>query len=328
MSEKIDNTELESEALEASDTPMGELKLDGDEPTAKPIKSEPASATKSVFGTRKSKPGAAAGSNVKPLSQIRGAFDDDDDEIEMDDLPVRATAPAHLVENENRKPSRERDENRDGESRRGPRRDRERSKERSRKPRAERTPTENAEEAAAVEANAIEEKPETFQVEETEDRPERFGTVSEQTLEARKSVQEFRPSKDGRRAKKTTEKRGERPSQRQPKKAPKKKGFFAWLKSLFVAEKVEEKPKRNNRGPRQGQGRSQGGQGGEQRRRRRRPNNGPRRDGNRPQGENQNRPRGDRGENGDRPRNNRRRRSGGGNRRPRPEGERKPTSAE
>lgn len=332
MSDKTENTEIESEAPEASAAPLGEIKPASPEIASK-TKSESTSANKAVFGTRKSKPGAAAGSNVKPLSQIRGVFDDDD-EIEMDDLPVRATAPAHLVANDKPRQPRERDENRDGENRRGPRRERgERSNERPpRKPRAERPrPTEADEAPTETEALPTPvQNQEVPEVEKTEDRPERFGSVSEETLQARKSVQEFRPSQDGRRAKKSAGKRDDRPTRRESK-APAKKGFFAWLKSLFSAETVEEKPKGpSNRRPR-GE-RSERGENGNRPRgnRRRRPNNGPRKEGDRPEGERPNRPRGERGENGNRPRGNRRRRSGGqggGNRRPRPEGQQRPKSS-
>lgn len=330
MSEKTENTEIDSEAQEAEAAPVEETKPATE--IANETKSEATSDdNKAVFGTRKSRPGAASGSNVKPLSQFRGVFDDED-EIEMDDLPVRATAPAHLVANDKPRQARERDETRDGESRRGPRRERERSNERPRKPRAERPAKTEAEKAPLSETPAPVSNDEKIKIEDEGDRPERFGTISQETLDSRTSVQEFSPSKDGRRAKKTTEKRSERPTQARSKKAPVKKGFFAWLKSLFVSEPVQEKKPFENRRPRQGQGQGQGGKGqGGNKRRRRRPNNGPRRDGDRPHGENQNRPQGERGENR-RPREggqNRRRRSGGQNRRPREGGqERKSTPSE
>jgi hypothetical protein len=312
MSEKTENTEIESEAPEAIAAPVEETKPASQEIANETNSEATSDNNKAVFGTRKSKPGAASGSNVKPLSQIRGVFDDDD-EIEMDDLPVRATAPAHLVANERPRQNRERDENRDGENRRGPRR--ERSDERPRAPRTERPKVERENKTPTAETTpAPVLTNQDTEVKNDEDRPERFGSVSEETLESRKSVQEFSPSKDGRRA---PEKKSEAPTRRPARQAPAKKGLFAWLKSLFVAEpKVEKKPYENRRP-------SQGKDGN----RRRRPNNGPRRDGNRPRGDNPNRPRGERNENGENGENrrpegqNRRRRQGGQNRRPRQDGQ-------
>ena len=301
MSDKQENTEAQPDAPEASAPSPVEVEQasPASTETSANSTSEPTKAV--VFGTRKSRPGAKGPSTAKSLSQVRGVYDDDDDEIVMDDLPSRATAPEHLIANERAPRPERREENRDRPNRR------ERSNDRPRSRRREDTPKDSDSEETKIEAfvpsAAILENKEATPsteaaapTEETtqDDRPDRFGTISKETLDARQanSIEEFRPTRDGRVSTKKPEDKSDRSdrNEKRTETTPKKKGFFAWLKSLFVAEEEIKQPtqnrRRNNRGrgPR-GQNREGGenrGEDGQNRRPRRR---GPRREGN-----NENRP--------------------------------------
>lgn len=308
MSDKQENTEEQPDAPEATAAPIEESEQASVEVSA----STPSANKAVIFGTRKSKPGSNTASNAKSLDQVRGIYDDED-EIEMDDLPVRATAPEHLIASE-RSPRPERsDEHRERPNRRERSNDRPRSRRRDEPSTA---PSEEKEAAANTEEDAN-----APSVEATlDDRPDRFGSISDETLAARKAnnIEEFRPSRDGRTSTKTHKAKLERQSRPAPKAAPtKKKGFFAWLKSLFAPEEEVKKPSqnRNNRG-RGGQNRrregDEGSGEGQSRRPRRR---GPRRGGNRPRGEGDNRGEGQ----NRRPRRRGPRRSGNGGKGPRRE---------
>ncbi|MBD5782588.1 hypothetical protein IEN85_24030 [Pelagicoccus sp. NFK12] len=227
------------------------------------------------YGTRKKKAGET-GPNVKDLSSV-SSFEEEE-EIEMDDLPIRATAPEELID-KRPAPSEPREES--GE-RRPRRNDRSRGERRERKPR-ERSPKKDTEQAAAsAEAPATEES----------DRPERFGNVKPASNATREvKVDEFRPSRDGR----SNSKRERKPrsaADSSPKAPAKKKGLLSKIVSFFTGGDKEEEKKeqeRSNRGgnrQRGGRGRRgpnnrQDGEGGEggQRRRRRPRNRKPRQDG-------------------------------------------------
>ncbi len=274
----------------------------------KPSQSSPKKAT-ILYGTRKRRPGAQTSSAAKTLDQIRGAYDDDDI-IEIDDLPTRSTAPEALVEND-RPPERQRRER--------PER-RERSERRS-------DPAEDgdsSEEEAASPMSEIEAYPadaEDSDENQESSRPRRFAEVDESKRTGSRQIEEFSPSKDGKRG---------APKKRVPSKdrisdAPvpnEKRGFFAWLKSLFASEPDQPQERRkgrpNNRKPNQKR------RGGQNRRR----GDGPQREGS------------GGGQEGRRPRRNRRPRGEGENsegnrqggnrqrRRRRPQGERRKTPSE
>lgn len=265
------------------------------------------------YGNRKKKAGEA-GPNIQSLGSVNSL--DEEEEIEMDDLPVRANVPEALIDSRNNNPSEPREER--GESR--PRRqNRSRGERRERKPREPRERTPEKTEAPTAEAV------ETSTEDETQDtnRPDRFGTVKQS--QASDQIQEFRPSRDGR----TAPKRERRPRREAPVSVakPKKKGLLSKIVAFFTGgeEKEEEKKSPQNRGPRNRNSggrrgpqnrndRNKDGEGGNNngnRRRRRKPRNRkPRQDGE----AGPNKPRGNReGSNGN---NNRRRR-----RRPRRQGE-------
>ena len=256
-----------------------------------------------LYGTRKRRPGAQTPSAAKTLDQIRGAYDDDDI-IEIDDLPTRSTAPAALVEND-RPPERKRRER--PEQRIEPVRDDSSSEENTLSPVSE-------VEAYPADAKDSDENQESS-------RPRRFAEVDESKRTGSRQIEEFSPSKDGKRA--APEKRVL--SKDRISDAPvanEKRGFFAWLKSLFASEPDQPQKRRkgrpNNRKPNQKR------RGGQNRRRSDRPQregSGGGQEGRRPR---RNRsPRGE-GENseGNRQGGNRQRR------RRRPQGERRKTPSE
>ncbi len=236
--------------------------------SVKPSPSSPGSAS-ILYGTRKRRPGAQAAPHAKTLDQIRGAYDDNDI-IEMDDLPTRSSAPTSLVD-ESRPPERKR-------------RERSERKEKSRE--SSDSELEEASEASEIEAYPDDEAPEEAQ---EESRPERFAEVDASKRAGSRPVQEFRPTKDGKRA--TPRKRA--PEDKKVSKAPAagpKKGLFARLVSLFSSESEEPEPQKKSRtdnrkpNPRRRRGgqnrgrasdsssdRSGGGQGGRRPRRNRRP---------------------------------------------------------
>ncbi len=260
------------------------------------------------YGTRKKKAGET-GPNIKDLSSV-SSFEEE--EIEMDDLPIRANAPEELID-KRPAPSEPREEY--GE-RRPRRNDRPRGERRERTPR-ERAPRRerNADEPSAN----PETRAEVAAAKEEGDRPERFGTVKTASTESSDSKPlEFRPSRDGR----TNSKRERKPRNAsdtpRSKPAPaKKKGLLAKIIAFFTGGDTTEEKKPQERNNRQGDrqrgpnnrqkrdGKNEGGEGGENRRRRRPRNRKPRQD----------------GENGERrqggPRGERQNREGGENRRPR-----------
>lgn len=261
----------------------------------------PASDHKPVrYGNRKKRPGESA-----PAVTSLGSSAQEEEEIEMDDLPVRATAPQELIDTRSN-PSESRD---DYDEDRPRRHDRSRGERRERKPRErapehesrERRPRRERERPAAeadTETTAAESPSEPASA---EDRPERFGTVSAAESRARHHAQvsEFRPSQDGRTAPKVDSKRQTRSRPTPPKSQ--KKGILSKIISLFTGgeSKEQERKKeddaqnrdtqgrqegRGRRGPRGPRGRQnrEGGPEGEDgnRRRRRRPRNRkPRHDG-------------------------------------------------
>ena len=104
--EEINDGNKEGETLETKH--QGVTSSSSESPKSdKPSQPSPKKAP-ILYGTRKRRPGAQTPSAAKTLDQIRGAYDDDDI-IEIDDLPTRSTAPAALVEND-RPPERNRRE--------------------------------------------------------------------------------------------------------------------------------------------------------------------------------------------------------------------------
>ncbi len=297
--EEINDGKKEGKTLEAKN--QGVTSSSSESPESdKPSQPSPKKAT-ILYGTRKRRPGAQTPSAAKTLDQIRGAYDDDDI-IEIDELPTRSTAPAALVEND-RPPERKRRER--PEPRNEPVEDDSSSAENTLSPLSE-------VEAYPTDAEDSNENQESS-------RPRRFAEVDESKRTGSRQIEEFSPSKDGKRA--APEKRV--PSKDRISDAPvpnEKRGFFAWLKSLFASEPDQPQKRRkgrpNNRKPNQkrrgGQNRRRGarpqregsgeGQEGRRRRRNRRPrgegenSEGNRQGGNRqrrrrrPQGERRNTP--------------------------------------
>lgn len=321
-----EETNTPSEQPEATNDPVAEFAdelhiVDAMKPTAAPT-----SNNKPLrYGTRKKKAGEA-GPNIKDLSSV-SSFEEEE-EIEMDDLPIRANAPEELIDTRPA-PSERREE--DGE-RRPRRNDRSRGERRERKPR-ERSPRRDADNKSAETETDTEV---AAAAQKEGDRPERFGTVkSSPAATSDTKVEEFRPSRDGRSNQKRERKpRNASDSQRsKPAQAKKKKGLLAKIIAFFTGGDKEEEKKqqeRNNRGgnrQRGGRGRRgpnnhqnrdgnregkrEGGEGGENRRRRRPRNRKPRQDGE--GGERRERQNREGGENR-RPRRPRRPRKDGGNR--------------
>ena len=266
--EEINDGKKEGKTLETKN--QGVTSSSSESPKSdKPSQPSPKKAT-ILYGTRKRRPGAQTPSAAKTLDQIRGAYDDDDI-IEIDDLPTRSTAPAALVEND-RPPERKRRER--PEQRIEPVRDDSSSEENTLSPVSE-------VEAYPADAKDSDENQESS-------RPRRFAEVDESKRTGSRQIEEFSPSKDGKRA--APEKRVL--SKDRISDAPfanEKRGFFAWLKSLFASEPDQPQERRkgrpNNRKPNQkrrgGQNRRRGarpqregsgeGQEGRRRRRNRRP---------------------------------------------------------
>ena len=299
--EEINDGKKEGKTLETKN--QGVTSSSSESPKSdKPSQPSPKKAT-ILYGTRKRRPGAQTPSAAKTLDQIRGAYDDDDI-IEIDDLPTRSTAPAALVEND-RPPERKRRER--PEQRIEPVRDDSSSEENTLSPVSE-------VEAYPADAKDSDENQESS-------RPRRFAEVDESKRTGSRQIEEFSPSKDGKRA--APEKRVL--SKDRISDAPvanEKRGFFAWLKSLFASEPDQPRKRRkgrpNNRKPNQKR------RGGQNRRRGDRPQregSGGGQDGRRPR--RNRRPRGE-GENseGNRQGGNRQRR------RRRPQGERRKTPSE
>lgn len=232
MSHTEDNKKTTQEP-EASDAALKDKELEAsvlEEMLGSPAPSAPSQTKPLKYGNRKARPGAQAPAVTK-ISSISGALEEVE-EIEMDDLPIRATAPKDLIDE---RPSRNQEENPRGPRPRGERRrreDRERSPETSRA-----SASEDSEETAPEAAEASSEQ---------SDRPERFGMVNDAERKARaaQNVQEFRPSRDGR----TTDKNAKTSGHSSAKKGPKKKGFLSWLISLFTGKTDEDqKPQSKTR---------------------------------------------------------------------------------
>ena len=278
--EEINDGNKEGETLETKH--QGVTSSSSESPKSdKPSQPSPKKAP-ILYGTRKRRPGAQTPSAAKTLDQIRGAYDDDDI-IEIDDLPTRSTAPAALVEND-RPPERKRRER--PEQRIEPVRDDSSSEENTLSPVSE-------VEAYPADAKDSDENQESS-------RPRRFAEVDESKRTGSRQIEEFSPSKDGKRA--APEKRV--PSKDRISDAPvanEKRGFFAWLKSLFASEPDQPQKRRkgrpNNRKPNQkrrgGQNRRRSdrpqreGSGGGQEGRRPRRNRSPRGEGENSEGNRQ-----------------------------------------
>ena len=278
--EEINDGNKEGETLETKH--QGVTSSSSESPKSdKPSQPSPKKAP-ILYGTRKRRPGAQTPSAAKTLDQIRGAYDDDDI-IEIDDLPTRSTAPAALVEND-RPPERKRRER--PEQRIEPVRDDSSSEENTLSPVSE-------VEAYPADAEDSNENQESS-------RPRRFAEVDESKRTGSRQIEEFSPSKDGKRA--APEKRVL--SKDRISDAPvanEKRGFFAWLKSLFASEPDQPQKRRkgrpNNRKPNQkrrgGQNRRRSdrpqreGSGGGQEGRRPRRNRSPRGEGENSEGNRQ-----------------------------------------
>ena len=266
--EEINDGDKEGEKLETKH--QGVTSSSSESPKSdKPSQPSPKKPT-ILYGTRKRRPGAQTPSAAKTLDQIRGAYDDNDI-IEIDDLPKRSTAPAALVEND-RPPERKR---------------RERTEQRIESVKDDSSSEENTlSPVSEVEAYPADAKDSDGNQESS--RPRRFAEVDESKRTGSRQIEEFSPSKDGKRA--APEKRVL--SKDRISDAPvanEKRGFFAWLKSLFASEPDQPQERRkgrpNNRKPNQkrrgGQNRRRGarpqregsgeGQEGRRRRRNRRP---------------------------------------------------------
>lgn len=237
--------------------------VEGMKPSSALPQSKPAK-----YGNRKKR----AGETTPAVTKISSIGTFEEEEIEMDDLPVRANAPEHLIDTRNH-PS----EESDGEDQERPRR--------SNRSRGERRGNQDRDRAPRKRRERQE--PETTEVESTEaesdsdeNRPARFGMVSEKP-KAEASVQEFRPSRDGRVSEKRTSEKPTRARASTP--APKKKGILSKIISFFTGgdaeeEKAPQKRKSDSRGPRKRsargpQDRERNEDGSERSRRRRRPRN-------------------------------------------------------
>ncbi|HCR31056.1 MAG TPA: hypothetical protein DIV79_13670 [Opitutae bacterium] len=216
---------------------------EADSNSKEPSLETPKKNTPIMYGTRKLHPGSKSAS-AKSLKQLRGP-QEDDDLLEMDDLVVKSTAPAHLVENDGPNPNR--------------RRNRERNRD-----------NENEDQEPDVSSSDDSDNvPYPVDELESKDRPERFAEVEKRETPRTHGVQEFRPSKDGKRAEPKKRAKANGPTRR-PVAKEKSKGLFGWLKSIFTSDEGAEgqssdgkkrRPnqnrRRNNRG---GQGRSRDGQ--------------------------------------------------------------------
>lgn len=302
--EETNDGKPEGETLDAKPQGVAE---NSTEPLKRETPSPPSQKEATIlYGTRKRRPGAQAAPTAKTLDQIRGAYDDEDI-IEMDDLPTRSTAPSTLVE-EDRAPERKR-------------------RERPERPERRKEPRETDETSEEVEDSSPTSEIEAYPTDEESDgdpepnRPKRFAEVDETKRAGSRQVEEFSPTKDGKRA--APKKRVQSADRISSAPVPnEKRGFFAWLKSLFSSEteQPEERKKRqpSNRKPNQrrrgGQNRQKGGDSQRER-------SGGNREGRRPR--RNRRPRGEGGNSeGNRQGGNRQRR------RRRPQGDRKRTPSE
>lgn len=298
MSENEETNEgkLDSETPDAKPQEVAENSAEMPE-EKKPTQPSPAKTTSILYGTRKRRPGAQAAPSAKTLDQIRGAYDDDDI-IEIDDLPVKSNAPDSLIDDNRAAPPKRRE-------------------------RRERRDDPKDADIHSEETESIKSDIEAYPSDETpsEDRPKRFATVDESKRAAKRPIEEFSPTKDGKRAAPVKRARPDEKA-KTPSDSKEKKGFLAWLKSLFSSEPEKPEPQRrhrpSNRSSNQrrdrGEGRNRAKRGDSQRDR-----------SNRPEGRRPRRNRRPRGEGGPRRPN----REGGGQRRQRrPQGERKQSPSE
>ncbi|MCH2387626.1 MAG: hypothetical protein MK240_05420 [Opitutales bacterium] len=241
MSETKENQAGKEPSDEQVENPQTVSGVEEVDPSLENLSQEtPKNKTSIMYGTRKLHPGSKSGSG-KSLKQLRGP---QDDVLEMDDLVVKSTAPAYLIENDRPNSNRRRDRDRD-------------------------TEDENQESNPTTARNSEEV---AYPVDEVndEDRPERFAEVKKPDTARNRGVQEFRPSKDGKRGRgKKRSETGNSPTKR-PASKGKPKGFFGWIKSVFTSEDEEVtrysdgKKRRSNqnrrRNSRGGQNRSRDGQ--------------------------------------------------------------------
>jgi len=267
--EETNDGKRESESL---DSEIQEVADNSNESPEAGNAAEPSpKSTSTLYGTRKRRPGAQSAPHAKTLDQIRGAYNDDDI-IEMDDLPTRSNAPTNLIEDE--RPSERQ------------RRDRPERRERSRE--QDESEAEASSETSEMEAYPTDES--TGEPQDETPRPQRFAEVEKSKRAGSRQIEEFSPTKDGKRA---APRKRAKPESRDAKPsavAGEKKGLFGWIKSVFSSESEEsetpQKPRPKSRKPNQrprrgGQNRSRedgsksehsgGGQRGRRPRRNRRP---------------------------------------------------------
>lgn len=312
MPNKEDNTDQtqEQEVQKQAESNADDVRIvEAMKPSSAPSPKKPLR-----YGTRRGRPGAKAPA-VIPISSISKELVEE--EIEMDDLPVKANAPDHLIDS-NSNPSEHRRD--DGEDRRRrsdrPRGERRRRDDRERNPEYRRsserdTPEAKPEEAAAAPAASAE----TSEDAQAADRPARFGMVSptEGRARAGDQVKEFRPSRDGRTSDRS-EKTADNRRSSKPRSAAKKTSFLSKVIAFFTGEPKEEAKTARPARPRQDRSRRgpqdrQQGEEGDDRRRKRRPRNRNRKP--RPEGADAgNGPRSQSGEGGQRRRRRRPRRDG------------------
>ena len=238
MSETKENQageEPSDEQAEGSPSVSGVEEVDSNQKN--PSQETPENKTTIMYGTRKLHPGSKSAS-AKSLKQLRGPMEDDD-LLEMDDLVVKSTAPAHLIGSDGPNPNRRRNRDRDRENE---------------------NDIKDSDVSTSNESDAV---PYPVDEEESQDRPERFAEVKKPEISRSRGVQEFSPSKDGKRA--TPKKRARASaSAKRPADKKKPKGLLGLIKSIFTSDEGEEDKSRKgkNRGPGQNRRRNnRGGQG-------------------------------------------------------------------
>ena len=245
MSETKENQAGEEPSDEQVENPQTVSGVEEADPHQEnPSQETPENKTAIMYGTRKLHPGSKSGS-AKSLKQLRGP-QEDDDILEMDDLVVKSTAPAHLMEDDRPNPNR--------------RRNRERNRDAEEEDKESRPATASNPEEVAYPVDEVND----------EDRPERFAEVKKPDTAGSRGVQEFRPSKDGKRgAPKKRSQTSNSPTKR-PASKERSKGLFGWIKSIFTSEdegatrsidgKKRQSKQNRRRNSRSGQRRSRDGQ--------------------------------------------------------------------
>ena len=211
MSETKENQEGEEPSDEQVENPQTVSGVEEADPIQEnPSQETPENKTPIMFGTRKLHPSSKSGS-AKSLKQLRRP-QEDDDILEMDDLVVKSTAPAHLMEDDRPNPNRRRnrDRNRDAED----------------KDQESRPATASDPEEVAYPVDEVND----------EDRPERFAEVKKPDTARSRGVQEFRPSKDGKRGAPKKRSQASNSPTKRPASKEKPKGLFGWIKSVFTSE--------------------------------------------------------------------------------------------